>query len=202
MRCIKVRTVFPREAGMKDREIVELFLERSEAAIREAESRYGRYCHAIALRIVGSERDAEEVVSDTWLGAWNAIPPHEPEDLGTFLGKITRQNAIKCWRRRSTARRGGETALALEELSGEIPSGGDPQTEAEAKELVQALDRFVRELPTAEKRVFLCRYWYLDPVADIAERFGYSQSKVKSMLARTRKKLKKSLIEEGLIDES
>ena len=99
---------------MKDREIVELFLERSEAAIREAESRYGRYCRAIALRIVGSERDAEEVVSDTWLGAWNAIPPHEPEDLRTFRGKITRQNAIKCWRRRSAAKRGGETALALD----------------------------------------------------------------------------------------
>ena len=187
---------------MKDREIVELFLKRSEKAIREAENKYGRYCLSIAQWITASERDAEEVVSDTWLGAWNAIPPHEPSDLRTFLGKITRQNAIKCWRRRSAAKRGGETALALEELAGDIPSGGDPQAQAEAKELTQALDRFVRELPTAEKRVFLCRYWYLDPVADIAERFGYSQSKVKSMLARTRKKLKKLLLEEGLTDGS
>ena len=187
---------------MKDREIVELFLKRAERAIREAENKYGRYCLSIAERITGSQRDAEEVVSDTWLGVWNAIPPHEPEDLRTFLGKITRQNAIKCWRRRSAAKRGGEMSLALEELAGDIPSGGDPQTQAEAKELIQALDRFVRELPTAEKRVFLCRYWYLDPVADIAERFGYSQSKVKSMLARTRKKLRRSLTEEGLIDES
>ncbi len=186
---------------MKDREIVELFLKRSQTAITEAEEKYGRYCRAIAGRILGNDADAEEAVADTWLGAWNAIPPHEPEDLGTFLGKITRQNAIKRWRRRNAAKRGGETALALEELAEVAPSRSDPQAEAEASELADALNRFVSRLPAAEKRVFLCRYWYLDPVADIAARFGFTESKVKSMLARTRKRLRKHLVEEGLIDE-
>lgn len=186
---------------MKDREIVDLFLQRSEAAIGEAQRKYGRYLRAIAMRILDDGPDADEVVNDTYLGAWNSIPPHEPEDLAGFLGKIARQSAIKRWRRRNAAKRGGETALALDELSEAVSPGGDPERELEAAELGRALDRFAAALPEAQRRVFLCRYWYLDPIADIAERFGYSESKVKSMLMRTRKKLKRFLCEEGVIDE-
>lgn len=186
---------------MEDREIVELYLTRSETALGETQKKYGRYCRAIAGRILGNDGEAEECVNDALMGAWRSIPPHRPEDLAGFLGKITRQLAIKRWRRRNAAKRGGETAIALEELSECVGSGGDPAEEAEAGELREALDRFIASLPEREKRVFLCRYWYLDPIADIAARFGYGESRVKSMLARTRKKLRKHLIEEGVMDE-
>ncbi len=186
---------------MEDREIVELFFSRSEVALRETERKYGRYCRAIAGRILGSDSEAEECVNDALMGAWSSIPPHRPEDLAGFIGKITRQLAIKRWRRKNAAKRGGETALALEELSECVSSGDGPEESAEAGELREALDRFIATLPEREKRVFLCRYWYLDPIADIARRFGYGESKVKSMLARTRGKLRSFLIEEGVIDE-
>ena len=186
---------------MNDREIVELFLKRSETAIRETESKYGRYLETIAMRILGDESDAAEVVSDTCLAAWNAIPPHEPENLAAFLGKLARQTAIKRWRKRGAQKRGGETTLALEELGECVPSRESPEREVEARELREAVGAFVSALPDTERRVFLCRYWHLDPINDICRRFGFSQSRVKSMLARTRKKLRKHLLEEGIIDE-
>lgn len=186
---------------MKDADIVELYLARSEAAIRETQTKYSRYLGAIAMRILADESDADEVVSDTYLAAWNAIPPHAPENLAAFLGKLTRQLAIKRWRKRNARKRGGETELALEELGECVPSGEDPEREAQARELGGVLNDFVAALPDTERRVFLCRYWHLDPIDDICRRFGFSRSKVKSMLARTRKKLRKHLIEEGIIDE-
>ena len=184
---------------MEDKQIVALYLQRKEQAIDETAAKYGNYCFSIAHNILNNREDAEETVSDTYVGAWNAIPPHRPANLGTFLGKITRRLAIKRWQASRTAKRGGgEMPLVLEELAGCIPADSDPEREMETAELSRILNRFARELPGTERNVFVCRYWYLDSVADIAKRNGFSQSKVKSMLSRIRKKLLTYLEKEGI----
>ena len=184
---------------MEDRQIVALYLQRNEQAIAQTDAKYGKYCFSIAYNILANNEDAEEAVNDTYIGAWNAIPPHQPAILSTFLGKITRRIAIKRWRANRTLKRGGgETALALEELAGCIPAGGNPEDEIETAELSKSLNRFVLTLPQTERHVFVCRYWYLDSIGGIAGRFGFSQSKVKSMLSRTRKKLHTHLVKEGI----
>ena len=184
---------------MEDSQIVALFLQRKERAIEETAAKYGKYCYSIAYHILENQEDAEEAVSDTYIGLWNAIPPHQPLVLSTFAGKITRQIALKQWKRnRAQKRGGGEVTLALEELSECIPAGGTVERNMEAAALRQSLNRFVQALPPAEKKVFVCRYWYLDSIDEIGQRFGFSQSKVKSMLSRTRKKLLTHLKKEGI----
>lgn len=184
---------------MEDSQIVALYIKRNEQAIAETAAKYGKYCFHIASNILGNPQDAEETVNDAYIGVWNAIPPHMPAVLATFVGKITRRIAIKRWQEgRVQKRGGGETALVLEELSDYISGRESPETELETAELRRALNRFVQRLPQPERSVFVCRYWYLDPVADIAARFGFSQSKVKSMLSRTRKKLYAYLKKEGI----
>lgn len=184
---------------MEDERIVALYWARDDRAIGESQQKYGAYCLSIARRILRAEQDAEESVNDTWLGAWNAMPPHRPTVLATFLGKLTRRIALKRWEAGHAQKRfGDQTALALEEL-GECVDGSDTvEDELEAAELAAVINDFVMALPELERRVFLCRYWYLDSVAEIAIRFGFSASKVKSMLHRTRKRLRAKLEQEGM----
>lgn len=183
---------------MEDSHIVDLYWQRSQEAITQTARKYGRYCFSIAYHILQNGADAEETVNDTYLGAWNAMPPHRPAQLSTFLGKITRRTALNRWEAANAAKRGGgETALALEELAGCIP-GKTMEEELNTAELNRILRNFVRKLPQTERRVFVCRYWYLDPIAQIARDFGFSQSKVKSMLLRSRNKLKIELEKEGI----
>jgi RNA polymerase sigma-70 factor (ECF subfamily) len=184
---------------MEDSQIVALYLQRDERALEETARKYGNYCFSITHNILGNREDAEEAVSDTYLGAWATIPPHKPVILSTFLGKIARRTAIKRYQHNRTLKRGGgELALALEELSEFLSDGNTPESAIENAELARILNEFLRKLPKEERTVFVCRYWYLDPIADIAKRFGFSQSKVKSMLARTRKKLSAALQKEGI----
>lgn len=184
---------------MNDSQIVALYFDRDQRAIEETAAKYGSYCYCIANNILNNKEDAEEAVSDTYLALWATIPPHKPVVLRTFLGKIARRTALKKWEKNRTQKRGsGEVALALEELSEYLPGGTTPETAMETAELTQILNGFLRKLPKEERQVFVCRYWYLDPIADIAERFGFSQSKVKSMLARTRLKLRNTLNKEGI----
>ena len=183
---------------MNDSQIVALFFDRDQRAIEETDAKYGNYCYSIAHNILQIREDTEEAVSDTYLALWDAIPPHRPAVLRTFLGKIARRTALKKWEKNRTRKRGGgEITLALEELSEYLSDGSTPETAMEAAELTQILNTFLRKLPKAERQVFVCRYWYLDPIADISTRFGYSQSKVKSMLLRTRRKLQSALKKEG-----
>lgn len=185
---------------MEDEQIVQLYWERSDRAIPETEEKYGAYCGSIARNILQSPEDAEECVNDTWLGAWNAMPPHRPGILSSFLGKLTRRIAIDRLRSRLRRKRGGDTVMvALDELAECVSDGRDLQTELEHRELAQAIDRFLDTLPDRERRVFLRRYWYLDDIAAIASRFGFTQSKVKSMLHRTRNKLRSHLQGEGYL---
>ena len=184
---------------MNDSQIVALFFDRDQRAIEETAARYGNYCYSIVHNILNNREDAEEAVSDTYLALWASIPPHKPTVLRTFLGKIARRTALKQWEKMRTQKRGGgEVALALEELSEYLSDGTTPETAIEMAELTQILNSFLRKLPKEERQVFVCRYWYLDPIADISNRFGYSQSKVKSMLARTRMKLRNTLSKEGI----
>ena len=183
---------------MDDKSIVDLYLRRNEEAITHTDEKYGRYCFCIAYNILTNREDAEESVSDTYMAAWNAIPPRRPSVLSTFLGKITRHISIDRWRARSAEKRGGgELPLALEELNDCSAGMQNVEMEYELKEITRAYLKFLDALPITERRVFLCRYWYVDSIEVIAERFGFSQSKVKTMLHRTRLKLRKQLAEEG-----
>ena len=185
---------------MEDHQIIDLFWGRDQRAITETASKYGTYCYSIARNILSNPGDAEESVNDTYLGAWNSIPPHRPAVLRTFLGKITRRVSLNRWRDSVRDKRGGgETALALEELEDCVASGGTVEEAVQAEELGRSLNRFLDGLPETERRVFLCRYWYLDSIETISLDLGFSVSKVKSMLHRTRGRLRDHLQREGMI---
>lgn len=195
-----ISPVYRKEVNqMEDSRIIELYFQRNEEAISRTAVKYGNYCFSIAHNILHSREDAQEAVNDTYLGTWNAIPPHRPRSFPAFLGKITRRISINRYLAARTDKRGGgETTLALEELSACLPAPGTVEQVLEEKVLVELLNRFVRELPETEQKVFVLRYWYLDSIKDIAARFGFSTSKVKSMLLRTRKKLRTELEKEGI----
>ena len=185
---------------MEDKSIVDLYFSRDEEAIAQTDKKYGRYCYSIAYNILANQEDAEESVSDTYMTAWRNIPPRRPSVLSPFLGKITRHISIDRWRERSAYKRGGgEMPLALEELEDCVAGLQDVETEYQRKELIRAYKKFLDRLPATERRVFLSRYWYVDSIDTIADRYGFSQSKVKSMLHRIRTKLRKQLAEEGLL---
>ena len=183
---------------MDDKSIVDLYFSRNQDAITQTDKKYGRYCYSIAYNILTNKEDAEESVSDTYMAAWNAIPPRRPSILSTFLGKITRHISIDRWRHRNAYKRGGgEVTLALEELKDCIAGMQNVELDYERKQIVKAYVAFLDALPVMERRIFLCRYWYVESIETIADKFGFSQSKVKTMLHRTRKKLRKQLAEEG-----
>lgn len=184
---------------MEDEQIVELYWQRSDQAIAESDRKYGAYCHTIARNICGSTEDAEECVSDTWLSAWNQIPPKRPGILSAFFGAITRNCAINRVRAaRREKRGGGQTDLVLSELGECVAAPDNVEQEIEKKELEKAVRTFVSRLRPGEKNIFLARYYFLSPVAEIARRLGYSESKVKTTLYRLRNRLADYLKEEGL----
>ena len=184
---------------MEDAKIVELYWQRSEDALPRTIEKYGAYCRAVAVNILENREDAEECVNDTWLGAWNSMPQNRPQHLAPYLARLTRWLSLnRLDERRRLRRGGGEAALALEELSEVLDSRSDTEKTLEQKELCRAIDRFLGTLKTEPRRVFLARYWYMLPVGAIAARLGFSESKVKSMLLRTRRALLKALKEEGL----
>ncbi len=175
---------------MEDSRIVDLYWQRDETAITETESKYGRFCFSIANRILENPEDARECVNDTYLGAWNAMPPHRPEILSSFLGKITRRLSLKKRRDRSAEKRGGGSVeVSIDELEECLPSGQSMDENLAVAELSEIIDSFLEALPQGERRVFLRRYWFFDPIREIALRYGFSESKVKMMLKRTRDKL-------------
>ena len=183
---------------MEDKRIVDLYWERSEIAISETANKYGRYCHYIAHNILHNNEDSEECVNDTYNDAWQSMPPHRPSILSTFLGKITRRISIDLWRKYSAKKRGGGVvALALEELEECVSGTGDVEEGVERLELQRKLNAFLLALSQVDRQVFMCRYWYMDSISDIAKQFACSESKIKSMLYRTRNKLRVMLEKEG-----
>ena len=185
---------------MNDLQIIELYFERSERAVTETANKYGGYCYSIAYAILNDNEDAEESVNDTYLRAWNSIPPHRPTALSTFLGKITRRLSIDKWRRRNAEKRGGgEIPLVLDELRECLSNEDEVHKQIEKDRLAAIINSFVAGLSFTEQKVFLCRYWYMDSIDDISRRFGFSVSKVKSMLFRMRERLRVRLEREGLL---
>ena len=184
---------------MEDRKIVDLYWQRDENAIPETAAKFGGYCRTIAYNILSDAEDAEECLNDTWLRAWNTMPTNRPSRLAPYLGKLSRWISLTRLRENTSLKRGGgETALVLDELADAVDSGADVEKAVELKELNAALRRFLKTLGETERQVFLARYWFIASIAEIAEKFGFSESKVNSMLHRTRKKLLGYLKEEGL----
>lgn len=183
---------------MTDQQIIALYCRRSEQAIAETAAQYGKLFFSVSYNILRSNEDAEECVNDTYLTAWNIIPPTKPTHLSTFLCKITRSLSIAKWRSKTAQKRGGNhMTLAIHELDHTLASDENLEEHFTREELTQTIARFLRSLPDQERRVFICRYWYMDSISTIAGNFGYSQSKVKTMLLRTRKKLKAHFEQEG-----
>lgn len=183
---------------MDDTKILELFWARSQEAVSAVTERYGALCRAVAGNILANPRDAEECVNDVWLAAWNAIPPARPERMGAFLARMTRNIALDKLDYNKALKRNGELDLALSELEECLGSRSGVEERVEAGQTADAIDAFLRTLPREQRWVFLRRYWYADPIAEIARRGGMSQGKVKSMLFRTREKLKVYLEQEGI----
>ena len=183
---------------MEDIEIVNLYWERNPNAIKETTSKYGRYCKSIAKNILGNNEDAEECVNDTYLNAWNSIPPHRPSVLSTYLGKITRNLSFDRFRNRNADKRGGgEIELVLDELAECVSGTESVEQEIEKNELVRTINSFLETLSQEKCSIFLCRYWYAIPISEIAKRFDMTEGNVSVTLNRIRSKLKIYLIERG-----
>ena len=184
---------------MDDRSIVELFLERSEEAILQTDIKYGRYCHRVAFNVLGNTEDSEECVNDAYMRVWGSIPPNEPESLSSYVGKITRNLALDKLRHKNSDKRGnGEVPVLLDELA-ECVSGADELARRQdSAEITEAINSFLATLNQVERGVFMRRYWMMEPVADVADRYNISVSKTTTMLFRLRGRLKKHFMKEGI----
>ena len=188
--------------SMEDTEIIDLYWKRDERAIEETDRKYGKYCHTVAYNVLNDYEDSQECVSDTWLRAWNSMPPKRPSVLRAFLAKITRNLAYDRYRARSASKRGGgQTEAVLEELAEVVDLSGvwDPEDLYAAKELREAINQFVRNLPEREGDVFIRRYFFAEEISDIAKRYQLTQNNVTVILSRTRNKLRKYLKEGGFM---
>lgn len=183
---------------MEDRKIIELFFERSEKAIEECGKKYGRYCHSVAYSVLASNEDAEEVVNDTYLRAWNAIPPQKPSKLGAFLARIARNLALDRYDARRKDLENIAAEAVLDELADCLP---DTEGLSVTDELVLrgAVDSFLASLGERTRTVFMRRYWYMLPIGEIAQMSGMTEPNVKITLHRTRKAFKEHLEKEGII---
>lgn len=184
---------------MEDEKIVDLYLERNEEALRQTKEKYGGRLMRMAEDILGDREEAGECVNDAWFKIWNLIPPHEPRMyLFAFAGRVLRHLALDRCRKRRRKKRSGEICLLSEEMQECIPGKGEgPEDLFEAKDLAVRIDAFLAGRPTEQRMVFVKRYWFFEPVGEIALECGMSESGVKSMLLRMRKKLKEYLAEGG-----
>ncbi len=184
---------------MEDSKIIDLYWARSENAIAETSKKYSRYCYYISFNILHDNEDAKECVNDTYMRAWNAIPPKRPNRLSTFLGKITRNLSLDKYKKYTAQKRGfGQMELSLSELKDCIPAASDIEQVVDTITLVEALNRFLSNQPQIKRIIFVQRYWYLMSIKEISEQCGMSQSKIKSMLYRIRNELRLCLEKEGI----
>ena len=183
---------------MQDEMIVSLYWQRGENAISETERKYGRYLTKIAHNILSDWEDSKETVNDTYLKAWNSMPTHKPSILSTYLGKITRQLSIDVFRTRNREKRkSSEYAISLSELEDCVSGSETTGQSVELKMLGEAINAYLRTLPAEARNTFVGRYYFADSIREVADYYGVSEPKVKSMLYRTRQGLKKYLEKEG-----
>ena len=185
---------------MQDKAIVELFLGRDERAIREASEKYNHYCMHISMNILGNIEDSEECVNDALLGAWRAIPPHHPENLAAFLGKLTRNAAINKYNARHADKRAaGEYAVSIHELDECIPDKDTTESLCDGIHLEGLINEFLGELQERDRNIFLQRYWFAVPIKEISKKYAMNLNTVKASLFRSRNKLKALLEKEGVL---
>ena len=183
---------------MEDEQILELYFARNEQALAETDRKYGSYCYSLANSILQNQQDAEETVSDTYMKAWNSIPPKRPDIFKMFLAKITRNLAFSRWRQYSAEKRGGgEMCIVLDELEECIPDHGSVEDHLNSKELLKTIRSFLDTLPGREQDIFLRRYFFVEESAVIAKRYDMKPATVLRTLSRTRRKLKTYLTREG-----
>ncbi len=188
------------EVSMDDTKIIDLYWQKNPMAIEATAQKYGNMCRGISYNILGNEEDAEECVNDSYMTLWKRIPPERPIHLRAYLVTITRNLCLDRLRERTSKKRGGgETAVVLDELSEYIAAPDSVEKQIEAKVLSEHIRLFVQTLSPVERTVFLARYWLFSPIADIAHKIGWTESRVKTSLFRTRKKLQKYLMKEGLL---
>ena len=188
------------ERVVHDNEILDLYFARDEKALAETAAKYGAYIFTVAHNILGTEEDSEECVNDTYLNTWNAIPPKRPDIFRLFLAKIARHLAINRYNMGHAAKRGsGQMPAVLDELAEVVAGTSDPEGEVVAGELREKIDGFVRTLGEREANLFIRRYFYAEPVEEIAVRYGLTQGNVSVILHRTRNKLRAYLEKEGLL---
>lgn len=181
---------------MTDREIIALYEARNTDAIEETQKKYGKLCYRIAYQLLLSHEDAEECVSDAYFDAWNLIPPQRPDPLSAFFAMLSRRRALDCYRKRIADKRHSAT-LSLDELSECIPAPSDTEEALDEKHLGEILNRFLHSLKAEICDIFLQRYFYMDSIKKIAFRYGYTESRVKMILKRTREQLLHTLKQEG-----
>lgn len=183
---------------MDDSKIVQLYWDRNEQALTATSDKYGNYYITIAKNILGNKEDAEECVNDTYMRAWNSLPPHRPNILSTYLGKITRNLSFNLYKRNTADKRGGgEVPVVLDEIVDLVSDTDDVEKEIDRRELVKAIDDFLGKLPADKRSIFICRYWYFDSISNIASRFGMTNNYVSVLLNRLRLKLHNYLLERG-----
>lgn len=196
--CLKVVYIGERRICMDDNGIIQMYWDRDERAIRATSEKYGYYCKVIARNILDNEEDAEECVNDTYLNAWNSMPTQWPEQLSTFLGKITRNLSFNKYKRNHAKKRGGgEITLVLDELTDCVSDIETVEQTIDRQELIKAISSFVKSIPIEKRNIFVRRYWYADSISDIASDYGVLQGTVSKTLERTRKQLKVYLAERG-----
>lgn len=185
---------------MEDTKILDLYFERNESAITETDKKYGKYCHKVASNILIQLQDVEECINDTYLNAWNSIPPTRPNRLATYLGKICRNIAINIYEKLSAAKRGGsQIDNCLEELEDIVGNNSNVDDEINLELLTDSINIFLRTINKEARILFVKRYFEMSSIKDIAIECNVSESKVKMSLLRTRDKLKRHLIQEGYV---
>lgn len=182
---------------MSDETIVEKFWQRDESALTDLQTTYYRYCFYIAQKILCNEQDAEECVNDVLLAVWHSIPPHKPQNLRTYIGKLTRETAIDYLRKRTAQKRDpGEAIVSLDELN-DLVGKMDEELLIQEEELAEHISTFLRSVKEDDRIIFVRRYWFFDSIDEISARFGYGKSRVLMKLKRTRDKLAQYLRKEG-----
>lgn len=185
---------------MDDEQIIRLFFERSEKAIDETAEKYGALCTKIAVNILGDSGESEEAVNDTWLRAWDTIPPTRPKSLGAYLSVLTRNISLDRYRKKKAAKRIDDTLVStLDEVAQMLPADMNIERRTEQRQLIERINLFLKKLPKGQRVIFVRRYFYLDSIKEISQHYGFTESNVTVTLTRLRKKLAAFLEKEGLL---
>jgi RNA polymerase sigma-70 factor (ECF subfamily) len=195
---VKALLILKREVNnLDDQKIIELYFARDEQAIRETDARYGKLCRRIAYNILRNHEDSEECVNDAYVGIWNAIPPTKPQNLTAFICKIVRNRSLKRLTFLNREKRSADMLVSLDELATILP---DERYTPDAKDedVGHLVSEFLHSQKKEVRNVFIRKYYFFDSIADIANRYGFTESKVKNMLFYARNKLKDFLIKEGI----